>query len=327
MNTAAVSPIELERNSTNMEMQEPPLDERWNNTNARKDSKGEDSSQMASRSRQFSQCSTDASERISTTKYDWRNYAPSLKSPVKFFRWLMVGGAAFAPKQSDEELLGGLGDLAHIIVLLRAYLDVHGMPGTGGIEDQSWVLQEVARELYRGGSPLWALEPVMQKVTEGLTGQSSVKWICLPREALCCVSGRTLLFGYTRGFDVSRLDAMEKVSSRLASFATNTHSVASVPTRFPNPKELNMIAPSRCTTSTSSVESSSTLPESPSGHQRVAHNVAEDLRAEILDVASKSHGLFYFVNSKSYLKTSSSNEVDDFWNVSEREREQSPGCH
>lgn len=267
--------------------------------------------------------STETSERISTTKYDWRNYAPSGKSPIKFFRWLMVGGSAFAEKQSDQALADGLRDLARCIGLLRAYLDVYGMPEKGGIEDQSTVLHEVVKDLYRGGAPLWALEPVMQKVTEGLTGKSIVEWLCLPRKALCYFSGRTVMFGYTRSFDMSRLDAMEKVSSRLASFASNTHSVSSVPTRFPDPKELNLMAPSESATSTSSVESSSASLKSTSASQRLAHEFesAEALGAEILGIASESQGLFYFVNSQSYLKTTMSKEVDNFWVVSEQERE------
>jgi uncharacterized membrane protein YjjP (DUF1212 family) len=305
---------------------EQPLDVESDQMKARIDSNGQFSSQSLVTPKDGPSGrhhSTGTSERTSTTKYNWRNYAPSLKSPVKFFRWLMVGGAAFAQKQSDEELVEGLSDLARCIVLLRAYLDVYGMPDKGGIEDQSTVLHEVVGDLYRGGAPLWALEPVMQKVTEGLTGQSIVEWTCLPRNALCSFSGRTVMFGYTRGFDMSRLDAMEKVSSRLASFASNTHSVSSVPTRFPNPKELNTIAPSESTTSSSSMESSIASPELNSVRQRLVQDFesADALGAEILGIASKSQGLFYFVNSKSYLKTTTSKEVDNFWNVSEQERE------
>lgn len=290
---------------------------------ANNDSIGRDVSEFMSTDRRRSLLSVGTSERNTAAEYNWRSYAPSFTSPVKFFRWLMVGGAAFAPRQSDEELVGSLSDLARCIVLLRVYLDVYGMPEKGGLEDQSSILHEVVRNLYQGGSPLWALEPVMQKVTEGLTGQSTVQWVCLPRDALCSVSGRTLLFDYTRGFDMSRLDAMEKVSSRLASFASNTHSVSSIPTRFPNPSELNMIAPSGSAISRSLDNSSSPFPESDLWLQRLAQDFesAEDLSTEILEIASRSQGLFYFVNSKSYLKTSASTKVDDFWNVSERERE------
>jgi uncharacterized membrane protein YjjP (DUF1212 family) len=266
------------------------------------------------------------SERLdtTTTRYNWRNYAPSGNSPVKFFRWFMVGGSAFAEKQSDETLVEGLSDLARCIVLLRAYLDVYGMPERGGPEDQACVLHEVVEDLYKGGAPLWALEPVMKKVTEGLTGQSIVEWTCLPRQALCYFSGRTVMFSYARGFDMSRLDAMEKVSSRLASFASNIHSVSSVPTRFPRLKELNLISAAEVTsTSSSSIECSSASMESVTASQRLAHEFdsAEALGAAILGLASMSQGLFYFVNSKSYLKTTNSKEVDNFWIVSEQERE------
>ena len=81
----------------------------------------------------------------------------------------MVGGGAFAAPQSDDELERSLMSLSRVLTLLRHYLSVHGMPHKGGIEDQEYVLREITRDLYAGGTPLWALEPVMQKAAEGLT--------------------------------------------------------------------------------------------------------------------------------------------------------------
>lgn len=109
------------------------------------------------------------SETPESTKYQWKLYAPDAKNVGQFLRWAMVGGSKFAAEQTDEELLESLAGLARCLHLMREYLQHYGMPERGGPRDQELVLREVIRDLYGGGAPLWALEPVMQKAAEGLT--------------------------------------------------------------------------------------------------------------------------------------------------------------
>ena len=95
--------------------------------------------------------------------------APNPREIGKFLRWAMVGGSEFAKEQTDEELQESLAGLAQCLRLLREYLYLHGMPERGGPRDQELVLREIVRDLYSGGTPIWALESVMQKAAEGLT--------------------------------------------------------------------------------------------------------------------------------------------------------------
>lgn len=115
--------------------------------------------------------SVTSSERSSVRNYfyNWRLYVPATGNLWHLVRWLMVGGGKHAAPPTDKALLQSLEGLALCLILLRKYLDQHGMPPTGGARDQEYVLREVIRDLYAGGTPLWALQPVMQKTAEGLT--------------------------------------------------------------------------------------------------------------------------------------------------------------
>ena len=93
--------------------------------------------------------------------YSTKRVGKSMKS--------MLLPTRFPPDQSDEELHASLAGLARCLQLLREYLANFGMPERGGPRDQEYVLREIIRDLYAGGVPLWALEPVMQKAAEGLT--------------------------------------------------------------------------------------------------------------------------------------------------------------
>jgi hypothetical protein len=130
------------------------------NTTLNDDDNDDDAASIASSTR-----SSSSSER----RYNWRLYVPSTGKFSHYFRWLMVGGGALAAEKTDEEILKDLSGLARCLTLLRKYLDFYGMPEKGGVRDQEYVLREVVRDLYAGGAPLWALEPVMQKAGEGLT--------------------------------------------------------------------------------------------------------------------------------------------------------------
>jgi hypothetical protein len=170
--------------------------------------------------------------------YDWREDWKG-GGILKFMRWLATG-AGGSSKQNDDEIQENLNSLARLLSLLREYHDRFGMPEKGGPKDQEYVLREVTRDLYFGGAPIWVLEPVMKKVAEGLTGKKGVDFFMLPRRAFIFApsSGATSMFEITRGYDMQRLDSMESVACRLASFASNTSSSNCIPARWPRPQEL-----------------------------------------------------------------------------------------
>jgi hypothetical protein len=151
------------------------------------------------------------SNREETPGYDWREYTPDNKTCGNLLRWFVLGSAQ--TPQSDEHFHAALAKLAQCITLLRKYLMKYGMPERGGPRDQEFVLRNVVIDLYAGGAPIWALEEVIQKAAEGLTGSKSINWFILPRKAFVCSlsSGTTNMFTIQRGFSISKLSAMEKV--------------------------------------------------------------------------------------------------------------------
>jgi uncharacterized membrane protein YjjP (DUF1212 family) len=237
--------------------------------------------------------------------YDWRKYAPAT-GILRQIRWLMVGGLAYV-KQSDEELNHNIKALARCLVLLRTYESLYGMPERGGPRDQEFVLREVYKDLYAGGTPIWALEPVMIKAAEGLTGRRGVNFLMLPRKTFMCApaSGATSMFSTERGFTMNKLDAMEQVVVRLASFASNTNAVSSVPSRLPDLVELDTAA------------------QGVSSNQGMVCNHADKaaLMADILKLGSDAQGLFFFVNTNESLHGSMHSmedqplSDDDFWKI------------
>jgi hypothetical protein len=243
--------------------------------------------------------------------YDWRDHWKG-GNCCNFVRFLLTG---FAPnvKQSDDEVQDHLNGLARLISLLREYHERFGMPVKGGPRDHEYILREITKDLYLGGAPLWTLEPVMKKVAEGLTGKKGVDFFMLPRRAFIFApsSGATSMFAISRGYDIQRLDAMEKVAVRLASYASNTQSVSNVPARLPKPQELRRAFRT----------------ESVSGVQLCREEMSE----EILNLASEAEGLFFFINSKQYkvaardLNATSmeekSHELGEFWTVEDTTRE------
>jgi len=227
--------------------------------------------------------------------YNWRLFFPATGNPRHWFRWLMVGGGAFAKPQSDASLNYSLAGLARCLILMRQYLEHYGLPRQGGARDQEYVLREVIRDLYAGGVPLWALEPVMQKAAEGLTGQPNVNWLLFPRKAFVYSpsTGATSMFKMERGFFIRKMDRMEKVAVRLASFASNVQGVANIPARFPNPKEFTRAA------RTESMRSLNRTEDAPI------------LARKILRLASKNKGLFYYINSQEYQGSNDSDTIQE----------------
>jgi len=261
--------------------------------------------------------------------YNWKTHAPTPNRPVSFMKWLVEGVSA--KKETDEELHQNLAGVARLLILLREYQDRFGMPEEGGPRDQEFVLQELCTDLYAGGSPIWALEPVMKKVAEGLTGKRGVDFFFLPRKAFIFAptSGATFMFAWNRGFRICVLEAMERVAVRLASFASNTNSISSLPSRLPHKSELRNAYRG---------ESMANFSDEEEDYNQ------EELAEEILDLASESEGLFFFLNSRSGSKDSSASlppsaagdatesatntlaetaapDADEFWNVDDSIRE------
>jgi uncharacterized membrane protein YjjP (DUF1212 family) len=227
--------------------------------------------------------------------YDWTEFAPApRKNPWQFLKWIVQGVSS--KKESDEALQQNLCDLARLITLLRTYQEHYGMPELGGPRDQEFVLQDICIDLYAGGTPIWSLEPVMKKVAEGLTGKQGVDFFFLPRKAFIFAHGSTCMFAWNRGFRISKLEAMEKVAVRLASFASNTHGTSNLPSRMPHASELRNALR----------EESEGRP----GDDDYTDLTKEEMADEILNLASDSEGLFFFLNSRDANKGNSSTSLE-----------------
>lgn len=155
----------------------------------------------------------------------------------------------------------------------------------------------------------------MQKVAEGLTGDRNVNWMILSRKAFVFApsSLSTFMFKIERAFSTSRLEAMEPVAIRLASFVICTSGTSNVPSsHFPNPAEFRRAF---------RTESVRVLNQEPTMSR-------EELAETILSLASKTEGIVFYINSRGYLDNASAIEaedrrtaVDKFWVVSDQERE------
>ena len=129
-------------------------------------------------------------------------------------------------------------------------------------------------------------------------GQPDVNCHLYPRHAFIYYpTAGTASFKIERGFNIRKMDNIEKVAVRLASFASNVEAVSNIPQRFPNPNEFRRAART----------------------ESVRHlNKAEDpkkLARKMLHLASKQTGLFYHVNSRQYQgnsnKKNNQNDIDD----------------
>ena len=182
------------------------------------------------------------------------------------------------------------------------------MPEEGGPKDQQFVLREVFRDLYLGGAPVWALESVMQKAAEGLTGDPNVNWFLMPRRAF--MSGVSLggshMFKCERGFAMQKMDRMERVATRLASFASNTRGFSNVPARLPRANELLKAQ--------QSASVSALMPPETTDQKKMAKH--------ILALASRAEGLFFFLNKERAINADSRREEEDaFWTISDKEKD------
>jgi len=230
--------------------------------------------------------------------YNWKHFFRNRDSVFHFFQWLRGGKvqAKFA-QQSDQEIRVNLWSLARMLRLLRLYDDNNDNSQNnqasrtnhdkllGGPQDQAFVLREVTRDLYLGGCPLWVLPPVLTRAAEGLTGKRGVELALLPRKGFLYLpnTGVTALFQITRGFDIQRLTLAERTLVRLASFASNTRSVSSLPTRLPTPQELRQ-----------AVKNEWDMVPMEDLQQLTQQEMVE----QILELASTAEGLFFFINAQ-----------------------------
>ena len=81
--------------------------------------------------------------------YNWkRHFHPSKGSIKAFLKWFFLGADKETSKQTDEEIHHNLKCVARMIVLLREYYEIYGLPKLGGPRDQEFVLREVVKDLY-----------------------------------------------------------------------------------------------------------------------------------------------------------------------------------
>ena len=253
-------------------------------------------------------------------QYRWQDFIPRGVGILPKLRWFVSGNSANYPSETTLELQQKLQSLARLLVLLREYNSVYGVPEFGGLQDQRQVLASMIHDLYSSGTPTWVLEPVLQRVAEGMTGQTGVQvlmlpnrfFIYFPQASLNATTSNMDLFPTEPGFDISRMNAVERVAVRLASFASNTQSVErSTPDSFkiPSPRELLDLEQREQKNSTITDTDTMTKPESVQQE--------EELAQEILDLASSTYGLFYFINNPKFQAAMklATKEDADFWTV------------
>jgi uncharacterized membrane protein YjjP (DUF1212 family) len=257
--------------------------------------------------------------------YDWKLHFPRKfqRNPIKVLKWLR-SGFVLGPNEdyeSDERRKQNLYKMASLLKLLRTYYELYGLPKDGGPSDQLFVLREVLKDLYAGGGPVWVLEKAMERGAEGITGRADgVDVGILPRKASICISNIMIsMFRIQSGFNIQRLTSAEKILVRMASFASNTSGFSNIPSKFPSALELQRAAATADIASPSSLLSSfmdrsvsskslrtSVVPP----HIDVTSSTADDdahrdlMAKQILNLASSSEGLFFFINSSDRPDTS-----------------------
>jgi uncharacterized membrane protein YjjB (DUF3815 family) len=266
----------------------------------------------------------------------------------KMVRWLTTTGTSPSSdqQQSEEEettLQTNWASLARMLLLLREYETKIGIPTFGGPEQQRQVLSDITTNLYNSGAPSWALETVMERVAEGMTGGMGVQFMLLPHRCFIFypaphVTTTAPMSSYSSsssshssssrnsklpeppaqstiemiklrpGYHISRLGAVEQVAARLASFASTTKSAqrfTAAPVRIPTPEALAHAQERALKSVTHYLQTNQPSPK--------------ELAQEILNLASSTHGLFFVLNSSQlrqgpiiHATTGSGNS---FWNV------------
>lgn len=224
-------------------------------------------------------------------KYQWRMFAPNRRHFGQFLNWLVTGqhsstSSFFNQDDSKEKIQ----NLAKTLSLLRFYKATYGMPQGGSPKEQTFVLVELCKRLYASGVPIWVLEPVMNIASTGLTGLQDFDFFLLPASGIIIPPPQqdcyySQFFQMQGGFCLYRINLYEKVLARLASFSTNTRTINSVPD-----------------------ESFSRLLMQDVQHYRQEEEQEdallldkEAIAKEILDLASRSYGLFFLTRVEEIL--------------------------
>ena len=259
--------------------------------------------------------------------YDWKLHFPRncRQNPIKVLKWLR-SGFVMGPKEdyeSDDRRKQNLYRMASLLKLLRTYYELYGLPNDGGPSDQLFVLREVLKDLYAGGGPVWVLEKAIERGAEGITGRvDGVDVGILPRKASICISNIMIsMFRIQSGFNIQRLTSAEKILVRMASFASNTSGFSNIPSKFPTSLELKRAADtasshtplvSLSSSSSSSLDRSGLAMASSSppiidvtlSSPASADANRDAMAKQILNLASSSEGLFFFINSSDRPDTS-----------------------
>ncbi len=238
-------------------------------------------------------------------KYSWKKFSPKKTRPLEFLHWL-ARGFSNQVTLSNEDVDENFRKLARMLLLLREYEARFGLPEEGDAKDQQWVLRELCCHLYAGGTPIWVLQPVMERAAFGLTGAKGVDFCLFPRSAFIFAPspGATIMFRMERGFHMHKTTLMERVLVRIASFGTNTETVHSIPSQFPNPEVFQ---------------------RPPRGQSVKMTKSREELAQEILDLASEGTGLFFYTHAQDYPSSKHARDhglvVDNFWQVEDSIKE------
>jgi uncharacterized membrane protein YjjP (DUF1212 family) len=257
-------------------------------------------------------------DRLVQRLYNWQDFRPHGGLTAQL-QWMVSGKTDRVAKPSEAERRDNIQSLARLILLLREYKTRYGMPRTtGGPQMQKDILADLSKQLYQSGAPTWALEPVMERVAEGLTGKLGVQFSFLPRRAFIffpAVKGDTVMSGTDMvktqsGFNMHRLTEVERVAVRLASFASNTQSVERLgAAAFTVPRQIELLQ---------------AMTVSPLDSDQGKPQTADSMAKEILDLASESFGLFYFTNTWKFqaaVKALGDADEEQFWQVDREEQE------
>mmetsp|Transcript_14881 Transcript_14881/g.26908 ORF Transcript_14881/g.26908 Transcript_14881/m.26908 type:complete len:284 (-) Transcript_14881:879-1730(-) len=200
---------------------------------------------------------------------------------------------------------------------LDSYEHKFGVPNVCGPQEQRKLLADITADLlYSSGTPTWVLETVLERVAEGRTVREGVQFMLLPRRCFIYyppsssrLSG-TDMFKLTPGYHIARMNAVEQLAVRLASFAGNTHSAErDNPSALRTPSKDELIQAKQ-------KESREVIDilnrENPS---------SDELANGILNLASSTYGLFFFLNNPKFRAAINATDEDDvFWEVKDSTR-------
>lgn len=256
----------------------------------------------------------------STVQYNWREFLPQNATLVKVVQWFMTGTSD--RKETEVKIQRNLASVARLLLLLRYYERHFGIPLHGGPAVQRQVLSDITQDLYASGAPVWVLENVMERVAEGMTGRTGVQYLLLPNRCFIfypasplvspnqpAITATTDMFKIVPGFHIAKLGAVEQVAVRLASFASNTRSIERLRASSLASPRLDVLA---------KIQQEQT--QQVAAYLDQNRPTAAALAHEILNLASSTYGLFFYLNNPQFQANIMINAKTDqsfqFWCVS-----------